>query len=1443
LLVITSCYLALQRPAVQTRITHLIAAKLSKQLETTISIRSVDIGLFKRLILNDVLIKDQQSDTLFFSGRIAAEIDSFSIYKKYVAIGNLTLEHNLIKVSSDSTGRYNFRFLALTDTTVSDSGSDWRFLCSKFSFIDARFIYKDAEENNNELTINHAGLEVEQFSMKGDSVMFNIKNLTLDDKKQFFLKNLSAEVVLNTYGVSISNLECQSQYSFLKSPALKLYWNNPEGKKDLNFDFGIAESRISLNDMASLLPEIKGMDQDLSLSGRIYGSFSDLKGKNVMIKTGENTQLQFSFYVNGLSDLENAYLSFDLVKSQTSFADLSKINLPESTGIKRLTFPESFFKAGLLTYTGNFTGFLTDFVAYGTLSSKMGIIKTDLSLIPEQNQNIRLKGLLSTKDFNPAILFNEQWIGSLSMNSHIEGQVNRKTGEWKGKLDGMVDRAEINSYNYNNLVLKGDFDNRHFKGSAEIDDPNLGFIFNGDFDLNNRVPVFNFTLDLQRANLANLKITSGQDSPELSFFMKANFKGKNLDDLTGLIEIENGRFKNNLGSLPLKNISLASFVENSVNRLSFFSDYFDVQITGKYNFQTIMSDFETMVKTFIPDLKIQTGINQPLNIFDFSLNAKNLNSLMTVLNPDLKFETPFLLYGAVNSQKKAVSLEGSLPGLSIGNLVAKNIFLSNKPSGNSFGSKLRIGEIRNGTGLGLYNITLESKIANNQMTNRLLWTNNQDITYSGEIQATTRFSSINPTNNLHAEITGEASKIYIADSIWRVDPFSIAIDSSVIRVNHFMVTNNSQKISINGNLSDNVNDQIVLNLENIDIQKIESYFQNNGVLKGKLNGSLGLADFYGNGLLSSNVVIDNFQFENQMLGKVELVNQWDNQSETLSSSFSITKNDRKTIDLRGNYFPVNDSIFFLANIDHQSLVILETVLGDTFDNIHGEATGKAKIYGKTDNILIDGKVLGGNAGVTIPYTQVNYTFNDSVTFSGNKMIWNAVPIVDNLNNKGIFNGVITHKSFSDMTFNLRFSSPKILALNTTPKDDPVFYGKAFCNGYFTIIGDERNLSMAGNVATLPGTLINISLDEENEVANFDFIKFINQENSINPKEVYTPPGSGGVDLKLTVRATPDAKAQLIYNPKIGDMIRAQGDGVLIFGINKQGNISLSGNYTVTQGDYLFTLQNVINKRFSLARGGTIVWSGDPYNAEVDIQAIYSLKASLYDLLVNEYQNVNGNQRIPVDCKITLTENLSNPNIKFEILFPTIESRMTDELQQYFNTEEELNRQMLSLLVMGKFYTPEYMRGTYEAQNPNIIGNTASELFSNQLSNWLSQISKKVDVGFNYRPGNQITNDEIELALSTQILNDRVSINGNIGNNANPNGNNNSQLVGDFDINVKLTQNGKLALKAYNRSNNNLIYETSPYTQGIGLSVKEEFNSMKEFLLRLGRSFNKKASGK
>jgi hypothetical protein len=477
--------------------------------------------------------------------------------------------------------------------------------------------------------------------------------------------------------------------------------------------------------------------------------------------------------------------------------------------------------------------------------------------------------------------------------------------------------------------------------------------------------------------------------------------------------------------------------------------------------------------------------------------------------------------------------------------------------------------------------------------------------------------------------------------------------------------------------------------------------------------------------------------------------------------------------------------------------------------------------------------------------QVNYTLSDSVKFKGDKIIFPDIRIQDDFGNSGIFYGTIQHQSFSKMIYDLTIKSDRIMAFNTTPLIDEQFYGKMFASGVFRITGKGAKILLDGVARTEKGTEMNISLEYEEDAQEYDFLSFISHgyQPKVKVPEVYD--SESDLQMKFDVEVTPEAKAQLIYNSKIGDVIKAQGSGSMQISIDNDYNVSLFGEYTFDRGDYLFTLQNVINKKFEIQQGGTIEWNGDPLDATINLNAIYKLKTSLKELLENLYPDKDFSQRLPVLCKIALSKSLNNPDIKFDLELPTAEDRIKDEVKQFISSEEDMNKQILSLLVLGKFYTPEYLRGTgtIAGSNTSLAGSTAStasELVSNQLSNWLSQISNDFDVGVNYRPGNQITNDEMELALSTLIFNDRVSVNGNIGNNASQRLNaKNNELVGEVDINVKLTNNGKIQLKAYNHSNNNLIYGTSPYTQGVGIAYREDFNDMNELWQKFKNIFKAK----
>ena len=918
------------------------------------------------------------------------------------------------------------------------------------------------------------------------------------------------------------------------------------------------------------------------------------------------------------------------------------------------------------------------------------------------------------------------------------------------------------------------------------------------------------------------------------------FTGNNIDNLAGSIHFKEGVYQNENGLLSFDNFDLKTFNENEPV-LQVRSDFLDADIRGQYQLHNLHNSVLKIISSYLPSSGLKYPDQLTMNNFDFRFNLKDINRFTRVLLPDLKMETGEI-EGSINSGENTMTVKASFPEIKYRTALLRK-FTVNLTGDSKLYMRNKVEEFDLGEGFKIHNLSLISEAEDDVLDSKLAWNNFDAVSYSGSINTSTKF--FQQKNRPHVEIAVKPSRLYLADSLWQINSALITVDSTLIKINKLCLSSKGQSVTADGSINNNQSDKLNLIFNQIDLRSLDRLSGEELELEGELDGTLSLFDVYEQALFLSDLKVGNLSLLGQPVGDAKIQSRWDRDAEEIDVDLLVNSKERDLLHAFGIYNPGKDSLSIYTNFDHFSLLILQPLMGSSFANFHGDATGKVWVHGPSGHILHDGALYAANAGLMLTDLQANYNLTDSVRFSGDKIIFPDIKIHDDYGNSGVFSGSIQHQSFSKMIYDMTIKTDKggkILAINTTPQTNEQFYGKLFGSGIVRITGKGAQILINGAARTEKGTEMNISLEYEGDAQQYDFLNFVTHSYQPKIPLLKAPVSDSDVQIKIDFEVTPEAKAQLIYNSKIGDMIRSQGTGNLQVSIDNDYNVSLFGAYTVEQGDYLFTLQNVINKKFEIQQGGTIEWNGDPEVATVNLNAIYRLKASLSDLFGSTDVGTDYSQRIPVLCKINLTQNLSNPEIKFAIELPSTEDRIKDEVDQYISSEEDMNKQILSLLVLGKFYTPEYIRGTYTGANNNVVGSTASELFSNQLSNWLSKISNDFDVGVNYRPGNQITNDEIELALSTQMFNDRVSINGNIGNNSSQRTSANSNgLVGDADVNVKLTNNGKLQLKAYNHANNNLIYETSPYTQGVGLSYREDFNNFNELWQKMKNIFKKKNS--
>jgi hypothetical protein len=1448
ILMIGTFYFVLQSRWVQTAIISVITKNISEKTNAEFTIERVSFAFFDRLILNEVYISDQKQDTLLYVDKLIAGIESFSFSKQYLAIRKLELNKYKLNFEKTDSSAYNFTFLS--DFFVGDSiQSEWKISAGSFEFNDGRFIYYDSLMNSNVAEF----LRFRDFSFfidrihyqSGESFSANLNALSFVSDSKFSMENFTSEIEYAGNKLSLHNINGKTEYSELQADSILFMFDDymiSDDISDISFDMMLNKLNVGFSDLSFLFDGFYRRDFSAQVEGHVKGTLDDMRGRDFRLQIEDFTRLNGDFYINGLPEIQNTYIFFDLNESFANLTEIRNLDLP--TNIQKTIdgLPSFLDNVGVFRYKGNFTGFLDNFVAYGTAYSNLGAITTDVSFKPLKNEQLQIEGNLKAIDLDIGAVFGNDNLDKLSFSGQIDGTVNRQA-EYNLEFDGLVNSIDFKGYKYDSILVNGSLKNDLFNGKLSISDPNLKLKYQGKLDMQPQMPVFEFFADVEYINITNLKLIESDDEISGAVEIDANFEGNTIDDAEGRLLLSDLYFKNKNGEVNVSEILLNNDPGGEIGRLLLRSDLVDAEVTGEYSFMTLHNSLKEFYSNYLPSSLNRTKISiDDQNNFDFYVHLKDVSAITNLIDLEFYIDENVEIEGTYAPKYNKAILETFIPRIKLGKRGAENISLRIDADEDELYSRSNFDKLWLNSKFNLYNFTVNTNAQNDKLGVNFFWNNYSPKTYSGAIQTITTFTKTETTSP-HVEVDIEPSNIYIGDSLWQVSNSRMQIDSTSVFFDGVEVAHKNERLLINGRLAENDNVSLDVRIDHVGLQLFEPLMGNSS-FTGELNGQAQISSFYDKFILDMDLSMNEFSYNHKKIGDLVMSSRWDHDREELYSELYLADENTSLLEASGYIDPVTGDLDLSIGADKAPFSVLDIFMPSTFYGMTGALNGDVYLHGNVKHIMLDG-ALDPVEKTTIGVSDLKtiYSFEEPVVFGSDSIIFPNLLIKDENDNSGRFNGTIVHRSFKNMAYDLSVRSNNLMVMNTTVSDNEYLYGKGFISGVVNIEGFDDDVEISGDVRSEKGTSIFIPFESTSGLEQYDFIEFVNNEASVGVKEQYNVPTSD-INFNFDFEVTPDASVQLIFSSQFGDVIKSVGTGDLQVRVDKNYNIELYGNYTIVEGDYLFSLQNLINKRFSIKEGSTIEWIGDPYNAMIDITAIYRLKTSLKNLFVSSYEDINVDRRIPVECIINLSEELVQPDIKFSINLPTAEERVNDRVQQLIATPEEVNKQLISLLMIGRFYTPEIFAGIPNTTNTgaNLVGTTASELISNQLSNWLSQISDNLDFGINYRPGNDLSNDQIELALSTQIFNDRVTINGNIANNNNQTSTNDNEFIGDVDLNVKLTDNGKLQLKVYNRANDNLIYDTAPYTQGVGFSYREEFDTIKDLFRRYTAFLSRKKNG-
>jgi hypothetical protein len=1449
--------ITLQIPLVQTLMVKRITSHFSEQLKSTISVGKFEYRFFNKLILNDVLIKDKHDDTLLYVQKLSAGLKHIDLKTKSLTVGKLDLLNPVLGLITDSAGEMNLSwYLDMLRNPIDTAGKSKGVIkINEIEISNARvsLVNKKGIKSKNPLDFNNLRLQavngiIEDMIVKNDTTSFNIYNLGFMDSSGFTVKRLNSGVILskNNYAFNSLYLNCDS--SILNFGHVKIHADSAGSFKnfteEVKLDILLEKSLVSFSDLRYFVASTGLMNESFWLSGRLLGTIAELRGRDIEFSYGDHTMLNCDFDLSGLPKIENTFIYVGVSNLKTSASDIEKIKIPGKGSVK---LPDYFSKLGIISFDGNFTGFTTDFVTYGNFRTDVGTIRTDISLRPEKSKGFKIKGLISLSNIALGELSDKpDLLGNISMKADVDGYAF-SLQKYNGSLTGRIDSIEINKYKYRNISLNGNFSEKTWDGTVNISEDNIKMDILGLFNFKEKLPEFDFTLNLAKANLHKLNFDKPDTSSSLSMLLTANFKGTNIDNLDGEIKLLNSRIRKFGNTLELYDFSIRTFAENNKPAIDLRTDFADADLRGFYNFAGLGILFKSALSSLMPS-RFHNPVrkNEPVkNNFTFSISFKKTDKLFNFFRTGILLADKSSVSGAIFPDS-VISIRGDTKMLNIKNFVFKDLVVDANLVKPDLSAKLTSSSLNL---LGQSELTgFEADLTTHPDTFNfgLSWDNHDKILNRGSFSASGAFNKTNEINSKPVlNIRIDSTSIYSMNNLWKISKCSISVDTTAVRFDKFYLINNSHYYLVDGAISADPADTLLLEFKGIDISPLNSIVSRNATpdmvplsFRGELNGRIRLTNIYSLPLLVTNLTINDFSMLQSEYGNISIISEWNRVKKVADVHAENNLGGKKMINIDGYYDPAAKYLYLNGLAEKLPIDAMNPLLRVFASGINGTASGKVNLSGGPGRFVLKGALMVENGGIKIDYLQTKYKINDSIRFEKNNIIFNNVRASDEKGNIAILNGFIHHKYFKEFSADIKLNTNDCMVLNTKPKDNDLFYGTAYASGVTTIKSGPGSISFDISAKTGKNTKFYIPLYSSETVSDYSFVTFINHD-TLSKKDddqaipVSAPVSKTLMDLNFDLEVTPDAEVQIIFDPKVGDVMKGHGSAKnLAISYDKQGNFRIYGDYIIDDGDYLFTLKNFLNKSFSVESGGKIIFNGDIYDAGIDIKAIYKTKASLYEITGEE----RFKEKIPVECQINLSGKLFNPVISLDIYLPTADESTRAYLRNVITTEEELSRQFLYLLVTNHFYSDLFAGSSVfsstTATGTSAMAVTTAEMVSTQLSNMLSKITNDLNIGFVYRPGyKDFNSDEVQVALSTQLLNDKVLINGNFDvTGANSKSTNADQLIGDFDIEYKLTD--KIRFKVFNRFNDPYTGKQAPYTQGFGLLYKQDFEKLSDI-------FNKK----
>ena len=1394
-------------PSVQTFLGKEVAEALADKFGTKVEVGKVNLGFFNRIIIDDVMMYDQQGDSLIYASRLSAKIDYMAATQGKISVSSAQifgLRANLYRQTAKSPANFQFVLdsLASKDTTqhkpldlhigslIIRRGAiayNQRDVAPRSGVFSPQHIR--VSELSSHILLNH---------VTDNSIDLLLKKLSFKDESGFKLQSLHFKLQADRQKATLKEFRLLMPRSELVLDDLKATYRF-EGKRfipeSLRFKGGIQQSKITFADVASLVPALRHFDDAVFVSSRFSGTAKSISVPSLNLRTGSGS---FNLQARGSYSHASSHPAWNADIANLNLSPAGVEFLAENLGSK-VKIPKEIQRLGTIHLTGKAKGYEKVLSAKGNIETDAG----NISLQAVKNDD-RIKASVDTRGVNLGRILDNRKLGTVVAKIDAHGTMKHIFAK------GNIARFDYGNYNFHNIGIDGDYDMKTLRGTASIADPNVNLSVKGDYHLGSRLYALDAAINHLRPTVLGMKMHDPSYSLD-NISISANNKGKE-----GHLDIE------------------APFVS--------------LYARGQYDLTTIYGSIMRLVADKLPTIPgISKHAAKGYNDFTLQANITSAEVLQRMFGLPLSLNLPVHINGNISDAEKNVNLYINAPNFSWDGSAFHDANIELNTIGDSLKMEARISQGLPYEKAPVYR--LRAAAADNNLSTLLYYANQSSkLPITGKIDARTQFfTSDNGATGVH--VTVNPSEIMLGEKKWLLNPADIIYRKNELTVDMLNFSHGDQHIIINGKATPQATDSIVADLKDVDVAYILNLVNFHSVdFAGKASGKAVVKSIFQTPEAYANLDVKDFVFENGPLGTLHAKAAYDNQEGQINIDATAEDGPEHLTVINGYVSPKRNYIDLGIEAHNTSLKFMENFCGSFLNNVEAWCKGKLNVVGDLKNINLVGDVVA-HGRMHMKQLGTDYTFNhlrahaipDDIQFEGDS-IYDS-----HYNGKhshfALIRGGIHHKHLTRLSYDLDIDANNFLGFDTHEFGDDTFYGTVFATGTVGIHGKSGETIIDIDATPEPHSIFVYNVASPDAISAGSFIHWndatpyiyrpYSPDSDKDKKKDSSSDFSSDMRINFLVNTNPNLTLKLMMDDQTGDYITLNGNGVIRANYYNKGGLDMFGNYVVDHGQYKLTIQNIIKKDFDFQPGGTIAFGGDPYNAPLNLQAKYTVNGvPLSDLNIGRSFSSNN---IRVDCLMDITGTPGAPKVDFTMDLPTVNSDAKQMIYSVINSQEEMNQQVLYLLGIGRFYTQTKNNQTSEDASQqsqtslamqSLLSGTISQQINNVLSSFVN--SSNWNFGANISTGNEgFNNAEYEGILSGRLLNNRLLFNGQFGYRDNANAT--QSFIGDFDLRYLIFPNGNLSIHVYNQTNDRYFTRNSLNTQGVGLIMKKDFFNLRDLL--------------